>query len=109
MLLIQVPIVRVGWETETQTKEHEEPVYQYVTPDPQQYQMLLMALQQIEREMQQTQVETPNETQTFQELPEDFQESLRATSQFGRPIIAVNTGQTQICLLYTSPSPRDRG
>ena len=89
-------IVRVGWETETQTKEYEEPVYQYVTPDPEQYQMLLMALQQIDQEMQQTQVETPNETQTFQELPEDFQESLRASSQYGRPVIAVNTGETQI-------------
>ena len=88
-------IVRIGWEVEQQKKEFEVPVYEYVQADMMQAQMIMGAMQQISQEQEQTGVESSDETQVFQSFDSDFQESIKASSQYGMPVVAVNTGQTQ--------------
>lgn len=89
-------IVRVGWEEVFQLKEREEPVYQYLQADPMQAQQIMQIYQQVQQEMQQMQVEEATDTQTFASLDPMMQESLYATTEYGMPVIAQDTGQTQI-------------
>lgn len=89
-------IVRVGWEVEQQIKEKEIPVYEYIQADDQGYQMLMQAMQQIAQEQEQTGEQDSTKTETFKNAPPDLQESLIASQQYGQPVIAQATGQTQI-------------
>ena len=89
-------IVRVGWEVEQQTKEREIPVYEYIEADEQGTMLIMQALEQINQEQQQTGVTDSAETETFKNAPPDLQESLKATYEYGMPVIAQDTGQTQI-------------
>lgn len=89
-------IARIGWDSETQTKEKEIPVYQYVEADINQANMLMQALQMLEQEMQETGVEFAEDTQTFQNMPPDMAESLKKSQEYGQPVVAINTGKTQI-------------
>ena len=89
-------IVRVGWEVEQQTKEREIPVYEYIEADEQGTMLIMQALEQINQERQQTGITDSAETETFKNAPPDLQESLRATYEYGMPVIAQDTGQTQI-------------
>ena len=43
-------IVRVGWETESQIKEREEPVYIYVQPEPNQSMVLVQLAKKLKRD-----------------------------------------------------------
>ena len=89
-------IVRVGWEVEQQTKEKEIPVYQYVQADEQGMALIMQAIQQINQEQQQTGETDSANTETFKNAPPDLQESIKASYQYGQPVIAQDTGQTQI-------------
>lgn len=89
-------IARIGWETEIQNKEREIPVYQYVEADINQANMLTQTLQFIQQEMEQTGAEYAEDTQTFQSMPEDMAESLLKSQEYGIPVIAIDTGKTQI-------------
>lgn len=89
-------IVRVGWEESFQTKEKELPVYEYVQADLNQQQMIQEVLSRIAQEQEQTGVEDAADTETFNQLDEDFQESVKASAEYQQPVIAVNTGKTQI-------------
>lgn len=89
-------IARIGWETEMQTKEKEIPVYQYVEADINQANMLTQALQMLQQEMQETGTEYAEDTQTFKSMPPDMAESLKASQEYGYPVIAIDTGKTQI-------------
>lgn len=88
--------VRVGWETEYQTKEYEEPVYNYYTADPMEQQQLFQILQMIQQEQQEQQLESADESSVFQSLDPIMQESVRLTAENGMPIMAEDTGKTQI-------------
>lgn len=89
-------IARIGWDSEIQTKEKEIPVYQYVEADINQANMLMQTLQMLEEEMQATGAEYAEDTQTFQNMPPDMAESLKQSQKFGRPVVAIDTGKTQI-------------
>lgn len=89
-------VVRVGWKEEFQTKEHEEPVIEYVEADEAQTQILQQALTQIAQEQQQSGVSDASETQIFQSFPPDLQESIKASAEYKRPVIAQDTGKTQM-------------
>lgn len=89
-------IVRVGWETETQIKEKEIPVYYYIQPEPSQAMELVQVMEQISQETQQMQLESSEQSETFQSLPEEMQESIKASLEYGYPVLAVATGKTQI-------------
>lgn len=88
-------IVRVGWDIEQQYKEREIPVYEYVQADEQGVMLLVQIMEQITAEQEQTGVEDSKETDTFRNAPEDLQESLIASQQYGQPVIAVDTGKKQ--------------
>lgn len=88
-------IVRVGWEELFQTQEKELPVYQYVQANPQEEMMLQNAMQQIAQEVDQTGVST-TESQVFQSLEPVLQESINASMEYNAPIMAQDTGETQI-------------
>lgn len=87
--------VRIGWEYETQIKEKEIPVYQYVQADPQQAQAIQQALAQLVQEQEESGTEMTDDTVSFSQYDPDFQESIKATVKYGQPVIAVNTGRTQ--------------
>lgn len=89
-------IVRVGWEAEQQTKEREIPVYEYIEADEQGMALIIQAMQQINQEQQQTGELDSANTKTFKNAPPDLQESIKASYDYGQPIIARDTGQTQI-------------
>lgn len=89
-------IARIGWETQIQTKEKEIPVYQYVEADINQANMLMQSLHMIEEEMQQKGFEYAEDTDTFKQMPPDMAESLKASQQYGYPVVAIDTGRTQI-------------
>ena len=99
-------IVRVGWEVEQQTKEREIPVYEYIEADEQGTMLIMQALEQINQEQQQTGVTDSAETETFKNAPPDLQESLKATYEYGMPVIAQDTGQTQIITEVVSTKNR---
>ena len=87
--------VRIGWEIQKQIKEKEIPVYQYVLADPQQAQLIQQTLQQLVAEQESTGVEMTEDTETFAQLDPTLQESIKATSKYGQPVIAIDTGHTQ--------------
>lgn len=89
-------IVRIGWDIEQQTKEKVVPVYEYLEADEIETSMIMQAMQQIQQEIEQTGVEYADETETFQTMPEDLAESIKASQEYGIPVIARNTGKTQI-------------
>ncbi len=89
-------IARIGWETEIQTKEKEIPVYQYVEADINQANMLTQALQMLEQEMNETGTEYAEDTNIFKQMPPDMAESLKKSQEYGIPVIAMDTGKTQI-------------
>ncbi len=89
-------IIRVGWETESQIKEREEPVYIYVQPEPNQSMVLVQLMGQISQETQEGQLESSEDSPTFQSLSLEMQESIKASIEYGQPVIAKNTGRTQI-------------
>lgn len=89
-------IARIGWESEIQTKEKEIPVYQYAEADVNQANMLMQVLQMLNQEMQETGIEYAEDTQTFQSMPPDMAESLKKSQEYGFPVIAIDTGKTQI-------------
>lgn len=88
-------IVRIGWDVETQIKEREIPVYQYLQADPQSSQLLIQMFQKIEEEMKQTGEQDIFNTEVFKSAPDDLKESVRATQEYGTLVIAVDTGETQ--------------
>lgn len=88
--------VRVGWETQYQTKEREEPVYDYYTANLEEQNQLMQILTMIRQEQQETQVESADETKVFQSLDPVLQESVKATAENGTPIMVQDTGKTQI-------------
>lgn len=89
-------IARIGWDSEIQTKEKEIPVYQYIEADINHTNMLMQTLQMLEEEMQATGAEYAEDTQIFQHMPPDMAESLKQSQKFGRPVVAIDTGKTQI-------------
>lgn len=89
-------IARIGWDSEIQTKEKEIPIYQYVEADINQANMLMQTLQMLEEEMQATGAEYAEDTQVFQNMPPDMAESLKQSQKYGRPVVAIDTGKTQI-------------
>lgn len=89
-------IARIGWTNEIQTKETEIPVYQYVEADINQAQMLMQALEMINQEMEQNGIEYAEDTEFFKQMPSDMAESVKKSQEMGLPIIAVDTGRTQI-------------
>lgn len=89
-------IARIGWETEIQIKEKEIPVYQYVEADINQANMLTQALQMLEQEMNETGTEYAEDTNIFKQMPPDMAESLKKSQEYGIPVIAMDTGKTQI-------------
>lgn len=89
-------IVRVGWETESQIKEKEIPVYYYVQPEPSKSMELVQIMEQVSAETQEQNLESSEDSQTFQSLPEEIQESIKASLEYGYPVLAVATGKTQI-------------
>lgn len=89
-------IVRVGWEVETQIKEREEPIYEYMQADERTAQLLMQMFQQIQQEVEQSGEEDIEKTEVFKKAPADLQESIRATQQYGTLVIAVDTGEKQI-------------
>lgn len=89
-------IVRVGWEIESQIKEREEPVYIYVQPEPNQSMVLVQLMEQISQETQEGQLESSEDSKTYQSLPPEMQESIKASIEYGQPVIAKDTGRTQI-------------
>lgn len=89
-------IVRVGWEVEQQLKEREESIYQYVEADEQGFMLLTQLIQQIAQEQEQTGEQDSSQTETFKNAPEDLQESLLASQDYGFPVIAIPTGEVQI-------------
>lgn len=89
-------IVRVGWEVEQQTKERGIPVYEYLEADEQGTMLIMQALEQINAEQQQTGTENIEDTEIFKNAPSDLQESIKATYEYGIPVIAKATGETQI-------------
>ena len=99
-------IIRVGWEAEQQLKEREEPVYQYVQADEQGAMLIMQAMQQISQEQQQSGEQGITNTETFKNAPDDLKESIKASSQYGMPVIAQPTGETQIIKEYVSTKNR---
>lgn len=99
-------IIRVGWEAEQQLKEREEPVYQYVQADEQGAMLIMQAMQQISQEQQQSGEQDITNTETFKNAPDDLKESIKASSQYGMPVIAQPTGETQIIKEYVSTKNR---
>ena len=99
-------IIRVGWEAEQQLKEREEPVYQYVQADEQGAMLIMQAMQQISQEQQQSGEQDITNTETFKHAPDDLKESIKASSQYGMPVIAQPTGETQIIKEYVSTKNR---
>ena len=89
-------IVRVGWETETQIKEKEIPVYYYIQPEPNQSMELVQIMEQVSQETQEKQLESSEDSEIFQSLPEEIQESIKASLEYGYPVLAMSTGKTQI-------------
>ena len=89
-------IVRVGWETKSRIKERKEPVYQYEQPPYEMVPQLIQTIEQIAQETEQQQLESTEESQTFQSLPPELQESIRASQEYGRPVLAIDTGKVQI-------------
>ena len=89
-------IVRIGWETQTQIKEREEPVYTYIQADPSQAMELTSLVQQIAQETEQLGLESSEDSETFKALPPELQESIKASSEYGMPVIAQDTGKTQV-------------
>ena len=89
-------IIRVGWETETQIKEEEIPVYVYVTPTMQEAYQLTLLMEQISQDVQANGLESGQDSEVFKSLEPDMQESLLASYERGMPVIAQNTGKTQI-------------
>lgn len=88
-------IVRVGWERESQTKEKEIPVYEYIEAPMEQRMELVQLMQNIAQETQQGQLESSEDSPTFQQLPEEIQESIKASTEFGSPVVAIPTGEIQ--------------
>lgn len=88
-------IIRIGWETEFQIKEREEPVYVYVQPEPSQGMELMQLMDQIGQETQQNQLASSEESEIFQSLSPEMQESIKASYEYGQPVIAQGTGKTQ--------------
>lgn len=99
-------IIRVGWEAEQQLKEREEPVYQYVQADEQGAMLIMQAMQQISQEQQQSGEQDITNTETFKNAPDDLKESIKASSQYGMPVIAQPTGETQIIKEYVTTKNR---
>lgn len=93
-------ITRVGWDCEIQQIEKEIPVYEYIEADEQGSELLMQFMQQIQEEQQQTGEEDQLNTEVYKSAPEDMQESLKATMEYGQMVIAQNTGQTQIVKEY---------
>lgn len=89
-------IVRVGWETEFQIKEKEIPVYQYVSAEPHQAIELMELMSAIGQETVENQLESSADSELFKSLPSDMQESIKASHEYGSPVIAIDTGKTQI-------------
>ena len=89
-------IIRVGWETETQIKEEEIPVYVYVTPTMQEAYELTLIMEQISQDVQANGLETGEDSEVFKNLDPVMQESLLASYERGMPVIAQDTGKTQI-------------
>lgn len=87
--------IRIGWETEYQTKETEEPVYDYYTASPEEQVQLHQYLTAIQEEQQTEGLKSADESEVFQVLEPAMQESVRKTAENGIPIIAVDTGKTQ--------------
>lgn len=87
-------IARVGWNEEIQTKEKEIPVYQYVQADEEQTELISQILQQINQEADATGI-NPQESETFGSLDPIMKESLIASSEYGMPVVAIDTGHTQ--------------
>ena len=89
-------IIRVGWETETQIKEEEIPVYVYVTPTMEEAYQLTLIMEQISQDVQANGLETGEDSEVFKNLDPVMQESLLASYERGMPVIAQDTGKTQI-------------
>ena len=89
-------IARVGWETETQIKEKEIPVYYYIQPEPTQSMELVQIMEQVSQETQEKQLDSSEDSEIFQSLPEELQESIKASLEYGYPVLAMPTGKTQI-------------
>lgn len=68
-------MVCVGWETEYQTKETEEPVYDYYTASPEEQIQLHQYLTAIEEEQQAEGLKSADESEVFQTLELAMQES----------------------------------
>ena len=89
-------IVRVGWDSQLQTKEREEPIYEYVQAMPEEAQMLASLMQQIMQEQQEMGLETADDSPTFGSLEPSIQESIKQSTEHGYPILTQDTGKTQI-------------
>lgn len=88
--------VRIGWETEYQTKETEVPVYDYYSASPEEQQQLYQILSMVQQEQQEQQLQSADETSVFQSLDPVMQESVKQSAENGMAIVAVDTGKTQI-------------
>ena len=88
-------IVRVGWETQTRIDEEEIPVFEYLEPDIYEQEMLSQAIGAVGQETQQLGLEDSSEAESFQSFDPELQESIKASSEFGMPVSAVDTGSTQ--------------
>lgn len=84
-------IVRTGWKNITEPAIQQVPLYNTIPIDPndQSAQQILQQLQQA-TELKKTNPRGFNET-----VPEDLQESVKATEEMGTPVICVPTGEYQ--------------
>ncbi len=88
-------VIRIGWETKTKIVEKEEEIYQYIQPDLNQAAEITAILEQIGIETQQGQLESSHEAPTFIQLPPEMQETIIASTEYGAPVVALPTGETQ--------------
>lgn len=88
-------IVRIGWETETQIKEKEEPVYIYVQAEPHIAMQIMQYMEQIGKETQEGNLSSSEDSPTFQSLTIEMQESIKASLEYGIPVVAQPTGEIQ--------------
>lgn len=89
-------IVRVGWDNQTQIKEKEVPIYNYVRATPEEGEMLLSFTNQMAQEQEQMGLEYIDETPTYSSLAPSIQESFRKSKESGFFVLAQDTGKIQI-------------
>lgn len=83
--------IRVGWETEYQTKKKQKNLYMITIQLVLKQVQLHQYLTAIEEEQQAEGLKSTDESEIFQTLELAMQESVRKTAENGIPIIAVDT------------------